>query len=402
MTIETRTISHFKDEKANQKDFLSYLLKNKNKFNVTRTSYIDGFSEIDIPVAIAYRPNSKVLSQSGGKGLSRNQAMISAIMESFECNAAEKVHPCIEKKSIDEINSLNIKFVDPHDLPTTLTQFEKHCPIDWSYCNNLFTKEKKLVPFDAITLDFTRMSNLNKIQTMQLTSNGLASGMNENEAIFSAIYEIIERHSVTSNDFNNNKKQVNLESIENKEIQNCLEKFKRNNIQVTIEDLTVFDDFPTFSASLLDFYGEGCIGWGCNANSEIALLRALLEANQARTIQISGAREDMNKYEYLLNKREINLDDQKKENIFQINFEKNKKLRYIQNINEIKTLFKKHNIADPLFLILEKSERMCAVRVIIPFLHGYMYPGYESIIRKSFVDDLDNYQKKYKHYPAAI
>ena len=98
MGIDTRTILEPASSNINQEDFLNYLLKNKSRFNVTRVSFIEGFSEIDIPVAIAYRPNSKVLSQSGGKGISRTQSMISALMESYECNAAEKVNPCIEKK----------------------------------------------------------------------------------------------------------------------------------------------------------------------------------------------------------------------------------------------------------------------------------------------------------------
>ena len=48
-----------------------------------------------------------------------------------------------------------------------------------------------------ISLDFTRMSKISDPSFIQLSSNGLASGMNENEAILSAIYEIIERHSST-------------------------------------------------------------------------------------------------------------------------------------------------------------------------------------------------------------
>ena len=75
------------------KYYCDYLLSEKKNYSVSRVSYIDGFSEVDLPVAIAYRPNSKVLSQSGGKGISRNQSLISALMESYECDAAEKVKP---------------------------------------------------------------------------------------------------------------------------------------------------------------------------------------------------------------------------------------------------------------------------------------------------------------------
>ena len=45
---------------------------------------------------------------------------------------------------------------------------------------------------------------------------------------------------------------------------------------------------------------------------------------------------------------------------------------------------------------------MFAVRVVIPKLHGYLYPGYEAMIRKEFFEELTDYQSKTRHYPAAI
>ena len=86
--IETNT----RTSKAELEIFLESILTIKELFEVTRVSFIDGFAETRLPVAIAYRPNSKVLAQSGGKGISRTQAMISALMESFECNTAENVN----------------------------------------------------------------------------------------------------------------------------------------------------------------------------------------------------------------------------------------------------------------------------------------------------------------------
>ena len=74
-----------------QEEFLESILRVKSKFEVTRVSFINGFAETQLPVAIAYRPNSKVLAQSGGKGISKEQTLISALMESYECHTAENV-----------------------------------------------------------------------------------------------------------------------------------------------------------------------------------------------------------------------------------------------------------------------------------------------------------------------
>ncbi len=403
MVIDTRTILEPTSSNIKQEDFLKYLLKNKSRFDVTRVSYLEGFSEIDIPVAIAYRPNSRVLSQSGGKGITRTQSMISALMESFECNAAEKVIPCIEKKNINEIKKINKNYIHPKNFPTTLTQFDENLPIDWSYCRNLFSDEIYLVPFDMISLNFTRMTNISEPSFIQLSSNGLASGMNENEAILSAIYEIIERHSSTTMALMNNEKskEVNLESLENQEIKNCISVFTNKRMNITVNDLSIYDEFPTYSAIISDNFGNETLGWGTNSNSEVAFLRALLEANQARTIQISGAREDMHKFDYLLRK---NIEISSKNNFRErcLDFENNKKELIIREYKELKPFFEKYNIPDPLCFTFKNDLDMCAVRVVIPYLHGYLYPGYESVIRKEFFEELSTYQSKTKHYPAAI
>ena len=54
------------------------------------------------------------------------------------------------------------------------------------------------------------------------------------------------------------------------------------------------------------------------------------------------------------------------------------------------------------YMCFKNDLDMCAVRVVIPHLHGYLYPGYESVIRKEFIEELSTYQSKTKHYPAAI
>ncbi len=403
MNIETSY--NTSGNKSSPDDYSKYLLSKKKEFNVTRVSFIDGFSEVDLPVAIAYRPNSKVLSQSGGKGISRNQALISALMESYECDSAEKIKPDLLKTSIDELKTKNLDYLDPTSLPTTLTYFEENLPIDWIYGENLFNGRRLLVPFESVSVDFTRMASLEFPTYQQLTSNGLASGYSEKDAIFSAIYELIERHSVTTNEFNGStmNKPIDQLSVPSDIRKNCLDKIALGNLDLEIYDVSIFDVFPTYACYLTDYDGMTSVGWGCSNSSSIALLRAVTEANQARTILLSGSREDMHKYDYLLARRIIddNNNIMSKNNNNSINY-RNIDEAKINTFEDLKNIFKIYNLQDPIFITLDKQDHMAAVRVIVPKLHGYNYPAYQSIIDDKFCEDLLRYQKTDTHLPAAI
>src|SRR5215469_14560882 len=51
---------------------------------ITRIANITGLDRIGIPVTLAIRPNGKTLSNSSGKGVSLDAAMVSAAMEGIE------------------------------------------------------------------------------------------------------------------------------------------------------------------------------------------------------------------------------------------------------------------------------------------------------------------------------
>src|SRR4051795_12362012 len=61
------------------------------RMGITRIGNITGLDRIGIPVAVAVRPNSRSVSVSQGKGLDREQAMASALMEACEGFHAEQI-----------------------------------------------------------------------------------------------------------------------------------------------------------------------------------------------------------------------------------------------------------------------------------------------------------------------
>jgi ribosomal protein S12 methylthiotransferase accessory factor len=59
---------------------------------ITRLANVTGLDVIGIPVYMAVRPNSRSITVSQGKGLDREAARVSALMESAEAWHAETVN----------------------------------------------------------------------------------------------------------------------------------------------------------------------------------------------------------------------------------------------------------------------------------------------------------------------
>ena len=88
-----------------------------------------------------------------------------------------------------------------------------------------------------------------------LTSNGLASGKNWDDALISAIYEVIERHSITTNEMNKSDKDRKIDklAIKSEALKDLIAKAEENNnLSVEIYDNTVWSEFPTYKSVLSD------------------------------------------------------------------------------------------------------------------------------------------------------
>ena len=384
----------------NQEKFLSKILQIKNKFNVTRLSFINGFAETKLPVAIAYRPNSKVLAQSGGKGISKEQTLISALMESYECHTAENV----SFSTVDTYQDGEQTKANPFKIATTLKDYRSVDPIRWCKAKNIFNDEDVYVPFSAVSLDFQNMSYIHKREPMMLTSNGLASGSSWDDACISAIYEIVERHSITINEINKTDKLklVDRKSIAAEELLNLIELLeKEKDIEVSLYDNTEWEEFPTYKSILTNGHMNWA-GFGTHSDPVIAATRAITEANQARMISISGSREDMNKNFYLLSAgitRKAKSVGQSSRPCKMRKYELDKKQTKLNKIlDKLKTISKKTYI----YRYKQIDPSIFVVRVISEGLHGYNYPGYSRMtILETALDRRIDLEEKETHSPAA-
>ena len=283
------------------------LIPQLDSHGVTRVSSITGYSDLLLPVWIAVRPNSKALSQSSGKSLSHVSACIGACMESLELACAEEFHaPDRNLYSYLDLKSSNSPVVDLHQYPLVTPLFSPSTPIRWTsakHISSLLPTESflpdVLLPEKFCNLSFT---SIDMLPGFNNTSNGLASGFSILEATSQALLELIERHCTTACQIGGLFKRVDIDSIPSS-CRTLIDQIEQLGYTTRILDATLFPSLPTFQFDFIptspDTQFTGGLGWGTHPNPEIALTRAIIEANQARTIILSGGRDDMPKSLYI-------------------------------------------------------------------------------------------------------
>lgn len=267
---------------------------------ITRITEITHLDRIGLPVFSAIRPTSQdgAISIYGGKGISVEHAKASAMMEGFERYSAEKQNENTNTGTISEISSKgNIIDIETLNLPK---DFKKEnidsLNLEWNTCHDLISGDDYFVPSNAIYHPY--VSDDNSIQSLfKSNTNGLASGNSLEEAILHGMFEVIERDAWSIFELTHkNSAQIDLDSIESDVVNDALSKFRENEINIKLMDLTADINVPTIAASaddtLLKDAGLLTLGIGTHLDPEVAILRSLTEVAQSRATQIHGARED--------------------------------------------------------------------------------------------------------------
>jgi ribosomal protein S12 methylthiotransferase accessory factor len=156
------------------------------------------------------------------------------------------------------------------------------------------------VPLDCVVLPM-RSAHPSSLFSFQATSNGLASGNNGTEALTVALLEVIERDAVAAwrgaaEWFGKRLPKVRLDTVRQFPLADgLLDRIERAGMRVLVYDCTVDTHVPVFRALLYEA-SERQIGIaegsGAHLDPELALVRALTEAAQARCVAIAGARDD--------------------------------------------------------------------------------------------------------------
>ena len=278
------------------------------QWGISRVARIDGLDVIGLPVWIAIRPPGEVITISSGKGLEAKAAQAGAILEGAELWAAETPERFTRwMRCSHEIASSSFEHIISFDL----LQLTRHAPITpstliaWDEAEDWLRDRTILVPSDMIWLK-PRIKE--PFQYFQSSTNGLASGVNLQDAMLSGMYELIERDAWAISEYvQDNTGQwdecISLEGLLPNSIQQCVELLRKAGVRIFLFDITSDLGIPAFRCALLDnnpLFPGNFGGFGCSLDPETAARRAITEACQGRAVYISGGRDDMMRRRFLL------------------------------------------------------------------------------------------------------
>ena len=354
---------------------------------ITRIADITDLDRVGLPIYTAIRPTAEegAVSIYGGKGISKDHAKASAMMEGFERYSAErKDYDKTVTATLSEIEELG-EYINPKSLNLP-KEFEKKdigdLNLEWSKSKDIISGKEYYIPTNAIFHPYTHENNINSL--FKSNTNGLASGNILEEAILHGMFEVIERDAWSIFELTHkNYAQIDLDSIESKIINDAVDKFESEGIKIKLMDFTADIKIPTIAASADDTVTKDAglltLGMGTHLDPEVAVLRALTEVAQSRATQINGAREDTVRADF---SREAGYERMKRINKYYFKQEEDQiKLSDIENkstssitkdIEIIKNELISNDIEKILYVDLTRPELdVSVVRVVIPEMEVY-------------------------------
>ncbi len=271
---------------------------------ITRVADLTGLDVIGIPVWSAVRPAAWSLSQSQGKGLTHEQARISARMEALEGAFAENAERLAICTGTAIALSAQGKALLPLDQFMRCTDPERarETVYDWLPARGLATGASVLVPLPAVSLDF-RVSSEPRLAHFRLSSVGLGAHGDRTAAIRHGLLEAVEEDAFSLAHLwpgiLDGHPPPALQP-DDAEIALLTEHLARAGLRTVLQDITSDLGLPTVLCHLVETnprrkpFG----GIACRLTLDHAARDAMLEAIQSRLTDISGAREDIEPDDY--------------------------------------------------------------------------------------------------------
>lgn len=279
---------------------------------ITRVANVTGLDAVGIPVVMVCRPNSRSVSVSQGKGIDLGSARASGMMEAAELFHAETITLPLRLCTYEELRYQH-NVVRVNELPrVSNSRFTPNLRLPWCEGRDVISGEKIFVPYEMVHTNYT-LPLPDGNGCFVASSNGLASGNVQSEAISHGICEVIERDATTLWRMRASeqlaKGLLDLASVDDPICQMLLGKLDRAGFLTAVWDITSDVPIATFACFIFPrddramWHASVAVGYGCHPAREIALARALTEAAQARLTVISGLRDDLGPdcYERLLN-----------------------------------------------------------------------------------------------------
>jgi len=267
------------------------------EMGITRVANITGLDDIGIPVVMVCRPNSRSISVSQGKGVELAAAKASGVMEAVETFHAEHITLPLKLASFEALR-VDHPMVDVSSLPFSLERrYRRDRALLWIEGRNLMNDAPLWLPHELVHTDYT-LPQPTGSGCFSANTNGLASGNHILEAIAHGIYEVIERDAITLWRLQTGMlagRSLDLDSVEDPACRALLARFDGAGLQMRVWNVTSDVGVACFFCLIMgqrEDDTEPEFGSGCHPVREVALMRALTEAAQARTTYIAGSRDD--------------------------------------------------------------------------------------------------------------
>lgn len=290
-------------EKARHRLFLRSTI---DQVPVTRIADITPLDVLDIPVFASVTPLARDLTTHLGKGIDKETARISALMEAIERVSAEELEGESRCTTYVELVSSGASVADPLSFDLSpLTSYRPDSPFEWVEGWDLLRGGPIW-----ILADLARSPAQEGILD-QVDTNGLAAGFTRGRALRSALLEVVERDAVSQHHFFQQygiegdagpvRRRIDLDTLPPTP-KALAERAKSASLKLILEDLTTDLEIGVISSTLIDPSFPGAAGpmplmvqgWGADLVAEAAVTQAILESFQSRLGVIHGARDSYN------------------------------------------------------------------------------------------------------------
>jgi YcaO-like protein with predicted kinase domain len=270
---------------------------------ITRVAEVTDLDRIGIPVAVAVRPNSRSLSVSQGKGMTRDQAVISAVMEALELAAAERLPGDLRRASLGAMKGLPILDLE-RSTRCRLDRVGRDEEMLWAEGHQIGSARTIQVPWALIGVDYRKQPK-GFHTAFQVSTDGLASGSSEDEAVLHGLCELIERDAAALMTFMSNDelqtRACMLDEEDGADVSAMRRAIEAASCALNVIDMTTDIGVPAFTAIISDPVDNGAHvtryahsgGCGCHPSRRRAMEKAIVEAAQSRITRITGSRDDM-------------------------------------------------------------------------------------------------------------
>lgn len=265
---------------------------------ITRIANITGLDRTGIPVVMVCRPNSRSIAVSQGKGLTLEAAKASGVMEAVEVWHAERIMQPLRLASFEEMQHAH-RVADVALLPQAANSvFHPELPLLWIEGEDLLGGGAIWVPVELVSANYTLPLPPGS-GCFQANTNGLASGNHRLEAVSHGLCEVIERDATTlwkhESPRLRESRVLDPASVEDPSCNAVMAQLRAAELDFQIWETTTDVGVASFVCLLMgrgDEEADPEFGAGCHPARQVALLRAVTEAAQARNTYIAGARDD--------------------------------------------------------------------------------------------------------------